>query len=37
MSGIEMSPAYCDAIVKRYVQRFGREKVSAEIIQKYHL
>ncbi len=35
--GIEMDPRYCDAIVRRYVQRFGRDKVSEEIIKKYHL
>ena len=35
--GIEMDPRFCDAIVRRYVQRFGRDKVSEEIIKKYHL
>ncbi|MFH0753669.1 MAG: site-specific DNA-methyltransferase [Candidatus Omnitrophota bacterium] len=35
--GIEMDPGYCDAIVRRYVQRFGRDRVSEEIIKKYHL
>jgi DNA modification methylase len=35
--GIEFAPIYCDAIVKRYVQRFGRDKVSADILKKYRL
>ncbi len=35
--GIEMSPGYCDAIVQRYVRRFGREKVRETILKKYRL
>jgi site-specific DNA-methyltransferase (adenine-specific) len=35
--GIEMEPHYCDAIVKRYVQRVGRDKVSADLLKKYDL
>lgn len=35
--GIEMDPRYCDAIIKRYVQRFGRERVSEAILKKYGL
>lgn len=35
--GIEMEPHYCDAIVKRYVQRFGRDQVSADVLKKYDL
>ena len=35
--GIEMEPHYCDSIVKRYVQRVGRDKVSADLLKKYDL
>lgn len=35
--GLEIEPHYCDAIVKRYVQVAGREKVKPEILAKYGL
>ena len=35
--GIEMDPLYCDAIVKRYVQRVGRAKINPQILEKYGL
>jgi len=33
--GLEIEPAYCDAIVRRYIRLVGREKVSTEIIDRY--
>lgn len=33
--GCEIEPAYVDGIVKRYISLFGREKVSAEIYDRY--
>jgi DNA modification methylase len=33
--GTEISPGYCDAIVKRYAAYAGKEKVSKEILAKY--
>ena len=33
--GMELSEAYCDAIVKRYIAFAGRDKVSQELVQKY--
>jgi len=35
--GLEIEPHYCDAIVRRYVQVAGREKVKPEILTKYDL
>ena len=35
--GIEMDPLYCDAIVKRYVERVGRAKTNPQILEKYGL
>lgn len=33
--GIEIDPAYCDGIVKRYIAFVGEDKVSEEIRKKY--
>lgn len=35
--GTEIDPAYCDGIVKRYVQTAGKEKVSKEVLAKYEI
>lgn len=35
--GIEIDPAYCDGIVKRYVEYVGKEKVSKEVLTQYGL
>lgn len=35
--GTEISPAFCDVIVKRYVEYAGKEKVSKEVLAKYGL
>jgi len=35
--GTEIDPAYCDGIVKRYVECAGKEKVSKEVLAKYGL
>ena len=35
--GTEIDCAYCDGIVKRYVEYAGKEKVSQEIIEKYNI
>jgi DNA modification methylase len=35
--GTEISRAYCDGIVKRYVGFAGKDKVSQEILTKYGL
>ncbi len=35
--GTEISPAYCDGIVKRYVLFAGKDKVSPEVLAKYGL
>jgi hypothetical protein len=32
---IEKSPAYCDAIVKRYISFVGKENISGKIRKKY--
>jgi len=33
--GAEISPAYCDAIVRRYINYVGEENVKQEILEKY--
>ena len=33
--GLEIELSYCDAIVRRYVSYVGRDKVSAEILERY--
>lgn len=35
--GTEIDPAYCDGIVKRYVEFVGRTKVSQDVLMKYEL
>ncbi|MFA5143277.1 MAG: DNA modification methylase [Candidatus Omnitrophota bacterium] len=35
--GTEISRAYCDGIIKRYVKFAGKDKVSQEILKKYEL
>lgn len=35
--GTEISPGYCDAIVKRYAAYAGKEKVSKEVLAKYEI
>lgn len=35
--GTEISPAYCDGIVKRYIEYAGKEKVSPEVLAKYEI
>ncbi|NTU49377.1 MAG: DNA modification methylase [Desulfobulbaceae bacterium] len=35
--GLEIEPHYCDAIVSRYVQVAGKEKVKPEVLKKYGL
>lgn len=35
--GTEIDPAYCDGIVKRYVEYAGKDKVSPEVLAKYGL
>lgn len=35
--GTEIDPAYCDGIVKRYVQTAGKDKVSKEVLAKYEI
>jgi DNA modification methylase len=34
--GMEIDPAYCDVIVKRYIKLVGKDKVSQEIINRYY-
>ncbi len=34
--GLELCEYFCDKIVRRYIQRFGRASVSAEIFEKYN-
>lgn len=33
--GLELDEYYCDKIVRRYIQRFGKSSVSAEVFKKY--
>lgn len=35
--GLEIDPAYCDGIVKRYVEYAGKDKVSKKVLDKYGL
>jgi len=35
--GTEIDPAYCDGIVKRFVESAGKDKVSKEILAKYEI
>ena len=35
--GTELSPRYCDAIIKRYVACAGKDKVSKEVLAKYEI
>ena len=35
--GTEIDPAYCDGIIKRYVEFAGKDKVSHEVLTKYEL
>ena len=35
--GLEIDPAYCDGIVKRYVEYAGKDKVSKNVLDKYEI
>jgi DNA modification methylase len=35
--GTEIDPAYCDGIVKRYIEYAGKAKVSSEVLDKYEI
>ena len=35
--GTEIDPAYCDGIVRRYVEFAGKDKVSAKVLEKYEM
>lgn len=35
--GIEIDPAYCDAIVKRYIALVGKDNISSELKKKYKI
>ena len=35
--GTEIDPAYCDGIIKRYVEFAGKNKVSQEVLAKYEI
>lgn len=35
--GIEIEPRYCDCIVRRYIALSGKDSVSKEIAEKYHV
>jgi len=32
---MELEPAYCDAIVRRFIKKYGHESISAEIRKRY--
>ena len=35
--GMEISPSYCDVIVKRFIKAFGFDSVSEEVRNKYYV
>ncbi|MBP7056337.1 MAG: DNA modification methylase [Candidatus Omnitrophica bacterium] len=34
--GVEISPVFCDGIIRRYISYAGKEKVSKELLDKYY-